>query len=320
MKKYFQSYIKQYQIFPKRSIYGAHSKNLISEFNRHEATLYFIVKTKKVVFLPESFRPIGNYCFLGFLEVSGRRHEIVFNTAKMHYDHKEINKRFSSIEDFCNFSMRDWGVDNYPNLSNAEKYAAIAHVDLHKSSANEIVINCPLGKAITGATTEIIVTPYQLIMFFDIDCLSEIEILYIGKSNDDTWKRIYNHNKWGLIDENISPDEEVIVYFLQLDKSDMDIGSIGSNFVLIHRQESEVTIENATLSIEAALISYFIETKKFNDHHVGKGIGKIDLIQDKLKKRGYTNLIVEVALDGLFGFVGTSKSGFRNYHKIETAL
>lgn len=320
MKKYFLSHIKKYQIFPKRSIYGDYAKNLISEFNKHEATLYFLVKTKKVTFLPESFRAIGNYCFIGFLEVAGKKHEIIFNAAKMHYDNKQISKRFASVEDFCNFSMKEWRNEKFPNLKNDEKYASIAYVDLNESSPNQIVINCPLGRKISGSDTKIIVTPYQLIMFFDIDCLSDLEILYIGKSNDNTWKRIYNHNKWGLVDENVLPDEEIIVYFLQLDKSDVDMGDFGNSVFFMRKQESEVPIEDATIAIEAAMISHFIESKKFNDHHVGKELGKIDVIQSKLKSKGYTDLVVEVSLDGLFGVLGTKKTGFGGYHKIEAIL
>lgn len=320
MKKYFLSHIKKYQVFPKNSIYGEHAKNLISEFNKHEATLYFMVKTKKVTFLPESFRAVGNYCFLGFVEVGGKRHEIIFNAAKMHYDDKKISKNFSSVEEFCDFSMREWRSEKFPNLRNDEKYASIVHVDLNESSPNQIVINCPLGRGISGKDTKIVVTPYQLIMFFDIDCLSNLEILYIGKSNDNTWKRIYNHNKWGLVDENVLPDEEIIVYFLQLDKSDVDMGDVGSKIFFMHIQESEVPIEDATVAIEAAMISHFIESKKYNDHHVGKNLEKIDVIQNKLKSRGYTNLVVEVCLDGLFGVLGTKKAGFCGYHKIEAVL
>ena len=50
MKKYFQTFVKKYQVIPKSSIYDEYAKHLISEFNKHEATLYFIVKTKKVSF------------------------------------------------------------------------------------------------------------------------------------------------------------------------------------------------------------------------------------------------------------------------------
>lgn len=320
MKKYFQSYIKKYQILPKRSLYDDYAKNLITDFNRHEATLYFIVKTKKVVFLPETFRAVENYCFVGNLEVAGKKHEIIFNAAKMHFENSEIREKFDSTEDFCNFSMDVFRFKDYPDLSNDEKYALISQVVLDESSPNQLVIDCPLTKRISGVGTKIVFTPYQLIMMFDIDCLDKLEVLYVGKSNDDTWRRIYNHNKWGNIGENIFDDEEAIVYFLQLDKSDVSVGEVEGGITLICRQESDVTIEDATLAIEAAMISYFIKEKKFNDHHVGKRVEEIKLIGEKLTNNGYTDLVVEIILEGFFGYLGTDKVGFGNNHKIEAAI
>ena len=214
--------------------------------------------------------------------------------------------------------MSDWKIEKEPNLSNEKKYTAIAHVNTAKSSEERLVINCPLGVSLAkGKGGQIIVTPYQLIMFFDIDCLEELEIIYIGKSNDNLWRRIYNHNKWGVIEEHRDQaTEDLIVYFMQIEPSAVDIGFM-NRAVFIQRQEANISIEDATLATEAVLISHFISEKRFNSNHVGLEIKDIQLIQTKLKSIGFSDICVEVDLDGLFGVLGTKKAGYKRSHRIE---
>lgn len=216
--------------------------------------------------------------------------------------------------------MRQWQDPAHPHLNSSQKYAAKARIDINRSTENRLVVECPVKYSITKEHNgEVVISPYQLINLENINYPATLEILYIGKSNDDTWKRIYNHNKWGLIEENRDETEELLVYFLEIDKStilDQNLNGLR----VIARDESELTVEDATVVTEAALINYFVKEKKFNDQHVGSDIRKSDTIVNKVKSRGYTDLAVECELEGPFGIIGTQSSGFSRRHSVQYKL
>jgi hypothetical protein len=315
MNKIFNTYIKKFQFFPKSSIYDSNAKHRISEFNRHQATLYFIVKTQKVRFIPETFKATANYCFQGQLEVLNKRHNIIFNIAKILYSHEKLKDRFSSVNEFTEWCMNLWGDPQRQNLRNEDKYALLSSVNLLKSNDSELTIDCKLHHSLTGGeNSEFTTYPYQLINFFDIDCLGPLEIIYIGKSNDDTWDRIYNHNKWGPIDEYCSEAEEILVYFLEIEKSTININR-QQNLQIIERRKSDIDIVSATIATEAALIKYFIKHKKFNEKLVGTDIRNMDVVRNVFIKNGYTDINSEVCLTGLFGNLRSADINSDKYHK-----
>lgn len=315
MEKILHTYVKNFQFFPKSAIYDEDSQLRISDFNRHTATLYFIVKTKKVNLLPSTFHVASDYTFCGQIAIEDKKYELSFSPADMLYRFPKLQEKFESIADFTDFCMNQWRDESRPKLSNPQKYAEWADVDIKKSSSGKLVIKCPLQKSITQTRNPYItLSPYQLVNYSETQCLAPLEIIYIGKCNDDTWQRIYNHNKWGLIEEfRDDSTEDLLVYFLEIDKSFVDKTSIGS-MSFIHRDESELSIKDATLATEAVLINYFIKQKKFNVQHVGTDITKSDLILEKVKSKGYTGMAVEVGVDGPFGKLGTTDVGYCDYH------
>lgn len=318
--KILSTYVKNFQFFPKSSIYDDDAKYRISEFNRHVATLYLIVRTKKVRFLPETFRVGADYSFLGLVDIAGNQHPIQFSCVDILFKHPDIKKNFRTREDFIEFCMRQWHDSARPYLTSSQKYAEEAFVDTEKSKANRLVVECPVRRSITKEQIgEVILSPYHLLNTANTACLAPLEIIYIGKSNDDTWKRIYNHNKWGLIEEHKDESEELLVYFLEIDKSSIVDHSV-NGFRMIARDESELSIEDATVATEAALINYFVKEKKFNDQHVGSDITKSETIIKRVKSRGYTDLVVECDLEGPFGVLGTKSSGFSRRHSVEYKL
>ncbi len=321
MKKIFHSYIKKYQFFPKSAIYDNYAKQRISEFNRHDATLYLIVKTPKIKIVPSSFKVVDNFCIQGQFSINDELIDIVFNAAKVQFDDPNVKKHFKTLDKLTSYCMDQWSLPKSDTISNAEKYANATQIDLEKSSEHYIHINCALGYSLKGGNKggEIILSPYQLISYFDMDCIHKLEILYIGRSNDDTWKRIYNHNKWGLIAEHHKPQDDLIVYFLELDKSFIKITQ-NNNTTLLHRDESELSIKDATKATESALITYFIRKKLFNIEHVGGDIKTTKVVCDVLRPAGYNKIAVELYLDGLFGMLGSESVKSSGYHKIEYEL
>lgn len=320
MSQILSTYIKNFQFFPKSAIYDEDAKYRISEFNRHVATLYFIVRTKRATFIPSTFIATQNFSFCGIVEVDGKQINVEVNTADFLHSFPGMKDRFATSNHLAEYIMRRWDHPAQVNLTSGEKFVKNAFVDHAKSGASRLVVECPLRNGIAreriGTTT---IAPYQALNVSGVIYPSPLEILYIGKSNDDTWDRIYNHNKWGLIDEHRVEDQELLVYFLEIDKNTV-IEEALQGASLIVRDKSDLSIEDATLATEAALINYFIREKKFNHHHVGSDIAKSDMIVDRIKARGYTDLIVECDLLGGFGALGTKSVGYKNRHFVEFKL
>lgn len=318
--KFLSTYVKNFQFFPKSAIYDDDAKYRISEFNRHVATLYFIVRTKKACFVPSTFNVDLDYSFSGTIDIDSQKQCIQFSCVEMLYQEPYIQKNFSSCNDFAEYCMRQWKDPSRPYLTSRQKYADKALINLNKSTASKLVIECPVNYSITREhTSEIVLSPYQLINQTNENYPSLLEIIYIGKSNDDTWRRIYNHNKWGLIEEHRDETEELLVYFLEIDKSSINDESY-NGFRIIMRDESELSIEDATVATEAALINYFVKEKKFNGQHVGSDITKSDTIINKVRSHGYTDLVVECKLEGPFGVLGTEPTGFKRRHSVQYKL
>jgi len=320
MKTYYHSYIKKFQFIPKSTLYDEESKPIISEFNKHEATLYCIVKTPRIAFLPKTFSVDENYNLTGKIIVGNNNNnikDIKFNAVEFLYQMPQLKEHFSTLEIFCDTYMN---LDKrLPLLSNNLKYKELSSIDMDNSNESKIRLNCPIVQAITqgkGLYSDLRI--YQLINYFNINILEDLEIVYIGKSNDNTWNRLYNHNKWGLLEEHRDKSkEDYLVYFLQLDDSKINISN-NDNLSTIHRDnDNKINLVDATKITEASLINYFIKNKKFNKEMVNTDLSKWDFIKKKLTDKGYTDVVVELYLDGPFGNLGTIDTGYKAYHNIE---
>lgn len=320
MPRLLHTYIKNFQFFPKSAIYDDDAKYRISEFNRHVATLYFIVRTKKASFIPSTFGADKDFAFRGIIDVGGYKLPIRFSTVEMLHQSPEVKMHFPSCDEFAEYCMRQWQDPSHPDLTSRQKYVEKARVDLAKSTPTKLVVECPVRYSITREHIgETVLSPYQLINLANLVFPAPLEVLYIGKSNDDTWKRIYNHNKWGLIEEHRSEADELLVYFMEIDKSSIADDRLNGVRAIV-RNESELSVEDATIATEAALINYFIKEKKFNDQHVGSDITRTGAITTGVKSRGYTDLVVECKLDGSFGVLGTPSTGYKRQHLVEFSL
>lgn len=318
--KVLSTYVKNFQFFPKSAIYDDDARYRISEFNRQVATLYFIVRTRKARFIPSSFKVNLDYSFSGLIEVGDKQLPITFNCPEMHYQVPELKTAFPNWIELAEYAMKRSHDPSRPHRSGNQKYAESATVDVERSTESRLVVDCPVKSNITREHIgEMILSPYQLFNLAGLAFPAQLEIIYIGKSNDDTWNRIYNHNKWGLIEEHRDETQELLVYFLEIDKSSISDDAIGGLRIIV-RDESELSVEDATIATEAAFINHFIREKRFNRQHVGSDITKSDAIVDRVKARGYTDLVVELEIEGPFGTLGTSATGFKGRHKIEYKL
>jgi len=115
--KTLHTYVNNFQFFPKSSIYDDDARNRISEFNRHIATLYYIVRTKKLSFIPSSFRVMPDFTFLGSVIVDKAEYPVRFSTVELLYAKPELRKAFPSIQELTEYCMSKWGDLSAPNLT-----------------------------------------------------------------------------------------------------------------------------------------------------------------------------------------------------------
>jgi hypothetical protein len=88
-----------------------------------------------------------------------------------------------------------------------------------------------------------------------------VEVLYVGKSTDNTLKRLQNHNKWGEITTDLGTDEVAIVYFMEIEESLFSRTSVGPVTFLSSTRDEDIDRDSAALITEAALIKHFSRTR-----------------------------------------------------------
>ena len=316
MENIFNTYIKRYLSQPFERLFDKeHAKLINGHYINQAATLYAIVEVPKISYIPQSFYPIDNYCFVGQIETGGKNHTVMINVAKTWYETEsplsaDLRKRFESLEDFTNYSMSKFSTMEGSNLSNQEKYRSLAEVNVHSSTSDHLSIQCPI--AIAGSngkhpTAELPI--YQIVNMFDIDCIEQVETIYIGMSEAGTFNRLRKHDKWGEIMANQNPNCDYLVYFFELDDSQIVKDKLQDVNILI-RDDTYMDKKSIAQLCEASLINFY--KPRHNRQHKHSDIKQADIVKSKLLAKGYNQISTEVELSGILGRLGT---GTRPYQQ-----
>ncbi|TMO57124.1 hypothetical protein [Pseudoalteromonas phenolica] len=324
MQKLFNSYIKKYQFQPYERLFDKSIKEYIkTDFTDNESKIYAIVETPKVKYIPESFYPIGNFSFVGDVVVDDIRHTIMINIAKTWFETESVlsqglRNKFASLGDFTDYFMGLYGPPERPNLSSSEKYSNIAQVDLQKSTENILFISCPLAKAMNGGKdchAELHI--YQMINMFEIECLGNLEIVYIGKSISSTFERLRKHEKWGPILANQKGKYDHLVYFLEIEDNELS-NYLVDNVRFFKRDFNNLPEDPIVKLCEASLINFY--KPKFNEDHKCSDLAKSELVTKWLTKNSYNQLVTEIELDGLLGRIGSPVQPYQVRHEVRLEL
>lgn len=321
-EKVFFSYIREFQPIDKDTLFSEFSKNSFGDFHRKQSSIYMIAKTKKISFIVDTFRVIDDYCITGDVRIGSRKEKVVFNIAKLLFEKSGVTHKYDGWRNWSEKIMSRWAIKGDPYLSPSQKYRRGSRIDLDLSSEMQLYVECMLHIGIGNglSSRRIIVRPLDLAHMFDWHLLDEIEILYIGKSTNDVLKRAMNHNKWGEITTDLNDDEFAFVYFMDIEQSSVTKENLGPATLITNSTDDELDRDSIALITEAALIKHFFNEAKYNHRVVDQEITSVKPIREKLIKRGYTALRVDLILDGVFGMFGTQKTGIARSHVIQVSL
>ena len=324
-KRIYSVHIKEYMFLPFERLCDPVYKPLLNGVDAiRNATVYAIGKVPKVHINPESFTVIDNFCVRGDIEVNGKIHTIMFNMAKFWYEGEsdislKLQSNFKSLGDFTSYFMNKYQAQDGTEVPNHIKYQHLAKVNLEASDHTTLFINCPLAKAMNGfedMKTEI--PTYQLMQKFDIECFDSVDICYIGNSKGSL-KRLMKHEKWleVLALSKKDPHSDYLVYFFTIDDDDVkQIKRPGLN--VLHRDYTHLKTKAVAELCEAALVNYFKPV--LNDKLKESELSDLKVVKNNLLGKGYTSLVAEVELEGLFGRLASDKRKYNKRHIAEFDL
>lgn len=289
--KVFTSVIEKYSFMPTTMLYDEFHKNRMEqvkeEVKENGSSLYFLTKVPKLSFNGsfETKRKYKNkkidkltlHCTIENMK-TGKLHKIQFDLFKILSDkNKNILKK--------SFNSKKTRIEIY------NKDTFILFNDLK--------------------TPEILLTMniYHLLNFINKELVNP-EVLYIGKSNKDIWKRVYGHNKWGLITHDTDcKTEELIAYYFVLKHKDISVyPNIGKVHPSQRQNINNISKKDLTTITEGCLINHFVSTTRYNVDMVKKDITKWKKVQEELVNNGYTHINVKIdAIGGMCNFWSNSK-------------
>lgn len=320
-ERIFHAYIREYQVIDQHTLFSPFAKAHFGAFHKERSTVYLIAKTKRLVFHPESFSVGANYCIEGEVTFGRNRDRVIFNVAKILFEQYAPKGRWNDWKTWADAAMRVWQSRDEPDAQGASLYRICTNIDLRQSTTDELYVDCKLFQSKDGnEDRRVILRATQLASRFDWYLRDEIEILYVGKSTNDTLRRLRNHDKWGEITSDLGPDEVAVIYFMEVEASLFSRTSKGPVTFVSSIRDEEIDRDSVALITEAALIKHFFSGKKYNRQVVGQELAGVKAVRENLLNRGYSAIQIELELEGAFGILGTSKAGYVRRHEFTHRL
>lgn len=302
MATIFHTYVKKFQLVRPDRLYGDFRKYTETAFTTDEASIYFVVKCMAVEWLPNTFVVGANYNLLGRLRVDGKEHDVSLDMGAFWFDMPQMQERFPDKDQMSEYFMARSKVTDGLAVPDAAKYQLATSVNVAASDTEKLVVECELRRNMNRdgrAQTEIYA--YQAINFFDLP-VPKLDIIYIGSSVSSAFHRLFKHDKWGRMQAEKKRDEDLLVYFAELEGDAFQHQSV-EGFSLIARDEHGVSTKDETFISEMALISYF--KPHYNELHKERDISTSKRVERALKEEGFNEVSVELILEGPLGALGT---------------
>ncbi|MDV7620831.1 hypothetical protein ACKEPO_17555 [Acinetobacter baumannii] len=307
MKKIFHTYIKKYQFLTPERLYGEYVKYFETNFTKHESTIYFIAKCKKIRWIPESIKFLRNYEFSALVEIDGKINNIIINMADYWYAMEKMQRVFINKESMASSLMGSHGVFKFlpPDLR-YKNFGSVVGTDFE---GRVLKINCALKKSINADKNSIVdICLYQAINYYNLP-KPMINIIYIGSSLKETFSRLQEHEKWGWIQAQKRPDEDILVYFCETEGAQLDV-----KLPFLLKKDHTLSKKEETLITEIALINYF-KPSEYNKHYVDSNIEDSKYIKSLVKK-GFHQINIEMILNGNMAQLGSIHLGKYGNHNI----
>lgn len=315
--KSFHAYIERYQFLTPDRIFGDLKRTFEPIVDEDGSTIYFIVKCKKVRWLPERFRSTLNYSLRGRIEIDGVVESAEIDMAAFWYAMPGIQENFPDKS-----SMASYFLDRQKNalwqlIPKPLRYKLLSRVKPLESTAQVLAVQCGIMRNLNkdGLDTARVFA-YQAINQCGLPA-PKLEVVYIGSSLVGSFGRLESHEKWGRIFSEKSEDEDILIYFCRITGEEIR-ETRGPGLSLVSRDSHELDRATETLITEMALISHF--KPLYNDHHTRRSITHSKRVQEKLVSSGYSQVDVEVLLDGSMGKLGSRHTGRYGAHTARIAI
>jgi len=314
MGKIFQSYIKKYQFLTPERLYDEFVQYFETKFTKYDSTIYLIAKCKKPYWVKNSIKFLRDYKFSASIKIDDIAYAVEIDMAEFWYDIPFMQQNFPDKYSMASYFMARSNSLPWRLLPKDLRYKFLSSVDSIKGDGKQLTINCEIMKNSnkeTESLTDIFL--YQAINRYSLP-EPKLDIIYIGSSLKSTFSRLQKHEKWGWIQSQKAPDDDLLVYFCEIEGDEIAV-----NGQLASRNDHGLSRKDETLITEMALINYF-KPKKYNEKHVDRDIKYSDRVKNKLINRGYTQVCVEMILEGNIAKLGSKHipryGGHTIYHDI----
>jgi hypothetical protein len=299
MKKIFHTYIKKYQFLTPERLYGDYVKLFETQFTAHDSTIYMIVKCRKPKWIAGSIKFLRDYRLAAKIEVDGIVHPIVIGMDDFWYDMVEMTKHFRSKDEMMRYFMRRSDGIPWRWLPEDLRYKFRSSFSSIEQEGKLLRIECEFRRN-TNEQRESLTDLYlyQAMNFYSLP-QPKLDIIYIGSSLKGTFSRLQDHEKWGWIQAQKAPDEDLLVYFCEIEGTQFEVGD-----AIVVKNGHGLSRQDETLVTEMALINYF-KPREYNDKHVERDIRHSDRVKKALIKNGFQEVHVEMLLDGNIAKLGS---------------
>lgn len=299
MKKIFHTYIKKYQFLTPERLYDDFVEYFENEFTKQDSTIYLIVKCKKPRWIGGSVKFLRDYKFAAKIEIDGKIHNVVIDMADFWYAMTHMQNNFPDKNAMAHYFMSRSNRIPWNFFPKDLQYKFSSSFEGIEQEGKLLKINCAIMKNANKEGQSLVdVFLYQAINKYELP-QPKLDIIYIGSSLKSTYSRLQKHEKWGWIQAQKESDEDILVYFCEIEGGQYQLGS-----PVISRDDHGLTKEDETLITEMALINYF-KPKKYNDRHVQRHIRYSGRVKNMLINQGFSQVCVEMLLEGNIAKLGS---------------
>lgn len=242
---------------------------------------------------------------------------MTIDIAKYWYSNEKVRSSYASKANMAADIMKRSFQGAATRKTLEMHYKDQSRVLVEKSDRKTLVIKCEMLRNLTNGETEELSLPlYQSINFFDF-AIDPLQIAYIGSSVAGVFDRVHGHNRWGEIQAEKKDDEDIVVYFVEIETSAVEQSSVEGLPVIATAHAGLGLVDEVAVS-EMALINYF--KPHYNWHHKYRDIQETERVKRAVSVMGYNRIVAELALEHQLGKLETEEKSYRQRHVAEFDL
>jgi len=253
--------------------------------------LYSIVQTNRMYVNFNSFSVDKDYNISLNIHINKKLKILKFNLMKYYFElHK---KSFENLDFFIKYLEDQVLKIKYFEKNNISKNEIYKFINILKdySYSSVICLRCPFDYVLSNYQYDAVsLNIYRILNHFNIKNIrDDLEIIYIGKSLDDTLQRLKTHEKWSEVQtkdrKNPNNDYDYLVYMFNFTQDDIDFTNI-LNLI----KDSTYNVKDIVDNLETALISHYKPMLNKNKKDIN--FQNSEFVKKELKDNGYDGLII----------------------------